>query len=230
MGRPNHYSIELPARCQALIEQYADCIAVDVALADRFRGPLMTTFVLAMATPMLILPIERIYRPVSGDTSGVADDQALDPHLAKRVEKVVGGGRTFGAAPFFTAGAWRYVASCDVFPVGGDWPSDRLDMLASEEAATAAQGAPASDVLWGLRHSLAHGGITYLDRNGRQQLDATSMLGFVSFVTGTKRQQVRLIRVGVEDFRTFLSRWAALLAEVGIQDALEEPGFFKAAE
>lgn len=230
MGRPNHYSRELPARCQALIEGYADRIAEDAALSERFRGPLMTTFVLAMATPMLVLPIERIYRPASGDASGVADDQALDARLAKRVADTLGDGRPFGAAPFFRENAWRYVASCDVFPVGRDWPSDRLDMLANEAAASAARNAPAGDVLWALRHSLAHGGVTYLDQDGRQGLDGTSMLGFASYVNGTKRQQVRLVRVGVNDFRTFLSRWADWLAEVGVEDALEDPGFFEAAK
>lgn len=228
MGRPNHYSRDLPARCQALLGRYADKVAQDAALSERFRGPLMTTFVLALATPMLILPIERIYRPSSGDESGVADDQALDPVLAKRVADTLGDESPFGAAPFFRENAWRYVASCNVFPVGRDWPSDRLDMLADEAAASAARSAPASDVLWAIRHSLAHGGVTYLDKDGRQRLDETSMLGFVSYVKGTKREQVRLVRVGVNDFRTFLSLWAAWLAEVGVENALDDPGFFEA--
>jgi hypothetical protein len=230
MGRPNHYSRELPARCQALIEGYADMVAADAALSERFRGPLMTTFVLAMATPMLVLPMERLYRPASGDASGVADDQALDPLLAKRVIDTLGGANSFGAAPFFRENAWRYVASCDFFPVGRDWPDDRLDMLASDAAASAARNAPVGDVLWAIRHSLAHGGVTYLDENGRQGFDATNMLGFVSYVKGTKRQQVRLVRVGVEDFRVFLSLWAGWLADVGVEHALDEPGFFETAE
>jgi len=142
----------------------------------------------------------------------------------------LGGGGSFGAAPFFREGVWRYVASCDVFPVGHEWPEGRLDMLADEAAASAARDAPASDVLWAIRHSLAHGGVAYLDKDGRQRLDATNMLGFVSFVTGTKRQRLRLVRVGVEDFRSFLGLWARWLAEVGVQEALEDPGFFQAAE
>lgn len=230
MARPNHYSRELPARCQALIDCYADRVARDAALADRFGGPLKTTFLLAMATPMVILPIERIYRPASGEAAGVADDQALDPGLAQRVADTLGGSCSFGSAPFFQEGVWRYVASCDVFPVGHEWPDEMLDLLAEEAAASAARNAPASDVLWAIRHSLAHGGVTYLDQEGRQRLDATNMLGFVSFVTGTKRQRLRLVRVGVEDFRTFLGLWAGWLAEVGVQEALEHPGFFQAAE
>lgn len=230
MGRPNHYSRELPARCEALIDRYADEVAKDAVLADRFRGPLMTTFLLAMATPMLILPIERIFRPASGDAAGVADDQALDPDLARRVAETLGGDRTFGAASFFQEGNWRYVASCEVFPVCHEWPDDRLDLLADEAAVSAARDAPASDVLWALRHSLAHGGVTYLDEDGRQRLDSTNMLGFASFVTGTKRQRLRLVRVSVKDFRIFLGLWANWLAEVGVQKALDDPGFFQTAE
>jgi hypothetical protein len=58
------------------------------------------------------------------------------------------------------------------------------------------------------------------------------MLGFASFVSGSKRQRLRLLRVSVEDFRDFLRLWAGWLADTGAADALGTlgPGYFQAAE
>jgi hypothetical protein len=215
-----------------LIDRYADEIAQDRKLADRFGGPLMTTFLLAMATPMVVLPLERLFKPATGGEPGVAVDVELDPALALRVADTLGKGRRFADAPFFREGAWRYVPACEAFEVGNRWPDDRLDLLDSEPARLAASQAPASDVLWTLRHSLAHGGVTYLDRNGRHEQQATHMLGFASFVNGSKRQRFRLLRVSVVDFRDFLCLWAGWLADAGAADALGAlgPGYFQAAE
>jgi hypothetical protein len=160
MGRPSHYSAELPGRCQALIDRYADEIAQDRRLADRFGGPLMTTFLLAMATPMVVLPLERLFKPATGGEPGVAVDVELDPALALRVADTLAGRRRFADAPFFGAGGWRYVPTCEAFEVGNRWPDDPLDLLDAESARVAAAEAPASDILWALRHSLAHGGGT----------------------------------------------------------------------
>lgn len=88
MGRPTKYSVELPARCQALIDRYGQQIVVDADPNDGFEGPLLTTFLLAMATPMLVLPLERIFRPAVWGDPGVADDLALDERLGDRVKQV----------------------------------------------------------------------------------------------------------------------------------------------
>ncbi len=232
MGRPLHYSAELPGRCQALIDRYSDEIARDRELANRFGGPLMTTFLLAMATPMLVLPLERLFKPATGRAPGVADDVELDPALAGRVAGNLAGAQRFRDAPFFGDGGWHYVPSCDTFNVGGRWPDDCLNLLAAEEAGLAAEQALVGDILWALRHSLAHGGVTYLDGDGRHDQLATNMLGFASFVNDSKRTRLRLLRVGVGDFRNFLCRWANWLTKSGTAEALSAlgPGYFRAAE
>lgn len=106
MGRPTNYSVELPERCQALIDRYGAQIAKDTDPNDGFEGPLKTTFLLAMACPMLLLPLERIFKTAVGRKPGVADDFALDGQVGQRVREVLGEKRPFHDAPFYVAGAW----------------------------------------------------------------------------------------------------------------------------
>jgi hypothetical protein len=231
MGRPTHYSVELPTRCQALIDRYGAQIGAETDAEDGFNGPLKTTFLLAMATPMVVLPLERIFRPAVWGDRGVADDLALDAGLGGRVAEILGGRRAFGDAPFYRDGGWAYTAMCPAFEVGRDWPAEQLQALASPDAVESARQAAASEVLMVLRNGLAHGGVTYLDRDGRHTLSATHMLGFAAFPSRHDRKHLRLLRVGVEDFQTFLGLWAGWLRESGAADALQAkgPGYYQAA-
>lgn len=231
MGRPTHYSVELPARCQALIDRYAERIGEETDPHDGFNGPLKTTFLLAMATPMLVLPLERIFRPAVWGDRGVADDLPLDERVGARVAETLGKKRAFGDAPFYRHGAWAYLPTCPAFEVGRDWPVDRLDELAADGAVADAQSSAASDVLMVMRNGLAHGGVTYLDQHGRHTLSATHMLGFAGFPSRGDRQHLRLLRVGVEDFQVFLGLWAAWLSDSGAADAMQAlgPGYYKVA-
>lgn len=231
MGRPTNYSVELPERCQALIDRYGAQIAKDTDPDDGFEGPLKTTFLLAMAFPMLILPLERIFKTAVGRKPGVADDFALDGQVGQRVRDVLGEKRPFHDAPFYVAGAWAYLPSCQRFEVGRDWPREHLRYLASGDAVTAAAVAPASNMLEAMRNGIAHGGITYLDKDGHQTDRATHMLGFASFPSFDDRKNLRLVRVSVEAFEDFLRRWTSWLVKSGAGQALEDrgPGFFDIA-
>lgn len=231
MGRPTKYSVELPARCQALIDRYGQQIVVDADPNDGFEGPLLTTFLLAMATPMVVLPLERIFRPAVWGDPGVADDLALDERLGDRVKQVLGGQRAFGEAPFYREGVWAYLPECPRFEVGQDWPAERLADLASRGARTDAQSTPASEILSVIRNGLAHGGVTYLDSDGRQEQRPTEMLAFASFFSRRDKTRLRLLRIGVTDFQDFLGRWADWLMDSGATEALEAsgPGYFDLA-
>lgn len=231
MGRPTHYSMELPKRCQALIDRYGDKIAEDTDPNDGFEGPLKTTFLLAMAAPMLVLPLERIFKPAMGRRPGVADDLALDGKVGQRVRDVLGDKRRFQDAPFYVDGVWAYLPSCSRFEVGRDWPPEHLHYLASGDAVAAAADAPASDLLEAMRNGIAHGGITYLDKDGQQTDRATHMLGFASFPSYDDKKNLRLVRVSVTAFEDFLRRWTNWLVTSGAAHTLEDrgPGFFDVA-
>lgn len=196
----------------------------------RWGGPLKTTFLVAMATPMLLLPMERLFKPARPKHQGVADDRELDPHLAQLVIGQLGPAEAFGAAPFFEPDAWAYIPNIDPFNVARNWPRRALDVLASRYALQAAAEAPARDILLALRNALGHGGVTYLDRHGRHAEVATNMLGFASFARHGA-PELRLLRVSVPAFQAFLGLWAQWLSASGVIDQLGQrgPGYFEFA-
>ena len=231
MGRPTHYSAELPARCQALIERYGERIGRETDPHDGFNGPLKTTFLLAMATPMLVLPLERIL-PTSGlGDRGVADDLPLDKALGDRVAATLGDKRPFGDAPFYRHGAWSYSTairrSRSAVSARCGSRRSRIRRCCGER-----EGAPASDVLMVMRNGLAHGGVTYLDRDGRHTHDTTHMLGFREFPEPS-RQDASSLAAGGRGGRLpgFPRRWTRWLGESGAADAMQAqgPGYYDVA-
>jgi hypothetical protein len=229
MSRPTHFSTEIATRCQRLIERLSLQVEQDLELAAEFRGPLRTTFLLAMSTPMVVLPMERLYKPILG-RAGVADDTRLDPDTEGRVRTTFDG-KLFGETPFFRAGDWSYVGATPSFSVADPWPSRAFDELDRPEALAAAEGASAKDVLECLRNALSHGGVAYLDVRGRQSEDATNMLGFASYPSSRRTRELRLLRITVDGYQAFLGLWSKWLAESGVENILtyEGPGWFKFA-
>lgn len=224
MGRPVHYSAEVPARCQSLIDMLIGHVEESSDPQGRWGGPLKTTFLVAMATPMLVLPIERIFKPQDPTKHFVADDIELDAELGERIASIFNPSRKFATTPFFEAGNWTYVASCEGFEVGRNWPEGRLADLRSREAAVAADGASARELLLSLRNALAHGGVTYLDRDGGHTQFETNMLGFASFAAGGKAGRLRLVRTTVPGFQRFLRAWTEWLSESGVSQDLTDRG------
>jgi hypothetical protein len=211
MGRPTHYSTEVVSRCQRLVERLSGQIASDPALIDDFGGPLRTTFLLAMSTPMIVLPMERLYKPLLG-RDGVADDTALDPSLSQRVREHFDG-RRVGTTPFFVKGEWAYIEATARFQVAEPWPAHIFDMLDDPAALDAGANAPLDHFLGCLRNALSHGGVTYLDREGRQSHAATNMLAFASFPSLRRTDELRILR----------------MVECGVEQEIsqEGPGWYK---
>lgn len=226
MGRPTNYSTEIVTRCQRLIERFVTEVEEEPVLAEEFRGPLRTTFLLAMSTPMIVLPMERLYKPIAG-RAGVADDSRLDPVVKARVRTTFDG-KQFGKTPFFRAEDWSYVDARAYFPVAEPWPSDAFDELDCTEAFEAAADAPAKDVMGCLRNALSHGGVAYLDECGRQSEDATNMLAFASYPGGGRTKELRLLRITIDGFQEFLRLWSMWLTNSGIENVLTDqgPGWF----
>jgi hypothetical protein len=229
MGRPLHYSTDIPERCKDLLDLLLGHIEDDANLLNKWGGPLRTTFLLSLATPMVVLPIERIFKPVVQGRAGVANDAYVDAKLDDRIADVLGAGRCFERAPFFEGKAWRFVPEYPAFNVGAHWPAEVLDMLATAKAEECARTADAADILLLLRNALAHGGITYLDRNGRETEAATNMLGFAGWARS--REALRILRVSVGAFERFLREWADWIAQTGVAEELNHrgPGYFEKA-
>lgn len=217
---PEHYARDIVERCDTLIESLLPVVMRDPD--GRFGGPLGTTFLVAMSTPMILLPIERMLKPAANRDS-VADDRAVDETLGKAVVDALGGTARFGDAPFAHAGAWSYVAGERPFNLARGIRRELLDRLAEEESSRAAMDAPAVRVLTDLRNALAHGGIAYLDERGRQTDGQAAMLAFVGAVMKNRRiTGVNVLRIGEPAYREFLSAWAAWLRQAGVTAALNK--------
>jgi len=221
MGIPEHYSRDIAQRCQALIRHLRPLVQKGLPDDGAFGGPLDTTFLLAMATPMIVLPVERIFKPMRPGADVPADDRELDPALADRVGDVLGPGRPFADAPFAVAGRWSYMPGARPFSLAAHWPYELLDALAGEEARAEAGNAPAQRIVLDLRNALAHGGVAYLDARGHQTDGQAAMLAFASARTARGRLTgFGILRIHQDDFFDFLMGWADWLSVPRIADAL----------
>lgn len=215
---PEHYARDIVERCDSLIESLLPVVIDD---SDRFGGPLGTTFLIAMSTPMILLPLERILNPA--DRDAVADDRCVDEALGLAVTDALSATARFGDAPFARAGAWSYVPGHAPFNLAKGMPHGLVDDLSGVPAAEAAMDASAVRILTDLRNALAHGGIAYLDERGHQTDSQAAMLAFAGAVMRKGRiTGVDVLRVRERDYREFLAAWASWLRQAGVAAALNE--------
>lgn len=233
MGNPSNYSLELPYRCHRLLDELWDEAETIRDPQEPHLGPLTTTFLLAMATPMIVIPIERVDRYRRKQGWGYADERDLSPETAKEIDRVLGG-RTIGEVEpsFFDVGAWRFASmDFDGERLSEGLPSELAEKL--ENPQSAMDAADLEGAAWAsiLRNALAHGGVLYLNEYGQSHWGKAEMFAFVSakfpkfdpheHPKGTPLygkedmskppSRLRVLRIGQDDFRSFLSRWVEWL-------------------
>jgi hypothetical protein len=218
MGVPAHFSLELPRRCMKLIEELLPTVGAVFADDDRRDlGGLTSTFLISMAGPIVVLPIERIERhQQKKDREGYADDRRLNPALSRSLKDVLGGGK-FRRARFFVPGHWSFAERVADFNIADGLPDDVSGALASKEAFDRAAGLETSKWSSCLRNALAHGGIVYLNEDGRSAYDGGPVKMFC-FVSGKYAERtdetpeaINCLRIREEHFLEFLRRWVAWL-------------------
>lgn len=228
MGIPQHYSRELPSRCLHLIDELWPHVEGTTAPGQPHLGPLTTTFLLAMATPILTLPIERIERRRSKGRidQDYVNDREIDVELAAEIDRVIGGA-SFEQAPFFAPGVWRYAS----IPFSSDlnlatyFPQSLSEALADDAAMMQAEQLETASWASCLRNALAHGAVAYLDRNGFQT-HGNGSAHFLAFASAklnkdrTATEAIRVLRIAETDFREFLRRWVEWLNMSGLSQAL----------
>lgn len=224
MGQPAHYSMDIVARCRLLLDELMPQVQGGLKGDERHGGPLTTTFLLAMATPMVALPIERLFKPtLPGEV--VADDTKLHDGLSKEVVSVFDEKCTFANAPFNPGLNWRLLRDAPVFNIA-QWGNEKeLAKLDDAASLKAGQDASARFVMIHLRNALAHGGIIYLDKDGRQSDSRADTLGFVSTKIDWKTKKLeglRVSRVSEADFLIFLRVWSDWIAKAGLQEVIAE--------
>jgi hypothetical protein len=216
---PEHYARDIVERCDSLIDTLLPIVQRESDA--RFGGPLGTTFLVAMSSPMVLLPVERMLKPAARDA--VADDRVLDQTLGKAVTDVLSQATRFGDAPFAREGAWSYVARHAPFNLARGMPADLLHSLSKPQAAKDAMAASTARIVTDLRNALAHGGVAYLDEAGRQTGGQAAMLAFVGSVMRNGHiTGVNVLRVKEQDYRDFLAAWASWLRQAGVTAALND--------
>ena len=227
MGVPQHYSLDIAMRCQNLISHLLPTVVAGLPDDKKFGGSLRTTFLLAMATPMIVLPIERIFKPVQDET--VADDRELNVKLAARFADVFGRTMKFKETPFFKAG-WNYISKYPPFNIAREWTNQLLTNLASEEAAYKAATTDAHRILIDLRNALAHGGVVYLDKYGRNITDGEAAI--FAFVAAKKDKKniigLNILRISESDFLGFLEAWMDWVQNSPVANSLRDVSAFAA--
>lgn len=86
MGSANHFSQTLPMRCHTLLKELYD---EQLPKAPDSDYQLKATFLLSVAMPMVILPMERIIKYTDGTLSGHVNDAPLNQPLADRMKAML---------------------------------------------------------------------------------------------------------------------------------------------
>lgn len=237
MGTPSRYSLDVPSRALCLLNALWDGAEATYFPGEEHAGPLTTTFLLGMATPIITLPIERIERHRGKEDKAYLNERPLDKEVASEVDRTLAQG-TLGSAYFFNAGDWRFAS----IPYRGEnlamhFPQGLRDQLTHPDALGSAEGMPASMWTSCIRNSLAHGGVLYLDGEGRHEHgQRAEMLAFVSAVypkfsvgehpkgtpffgmrdTRMPPDALRVLSITEKGFLSFLQRWVEWVEKSGL--------------
>jgi hypothetical protein len=222
MGNPLHFSLELPQRCLQLIDELWPYVE-NVRQADRRGlGSLTTTFLISMSIPIINLPVERIEKHRNAQNDGYADDRCIDPKVAAAVLDTLGG-QILSKAPFYRPSEWSFAMreKNQLFNIAKPFPDDLASELASEEAAASAAKMPTSQWCSILRNAMAHGGISYLNENGRSSCgERVKMYAFVSGKFNDAKPKelhhLYVLRISEINYRKFLRRWVTWLKSSGL--------------
>jgi hypothetical protein len=232
MGVPYHTSRDVPGRCLWLIEQLYHKVRSIPSPDAPDLGPLDATFLFAMSSLILTLPIERLERHRRKEEQGLQgymDDRPLDKASAEEVDAILGSDAVlYKASPFFVPNTWRF-ASIQHTPgqnLAVDFPAELAHALAAEEAVAATNEMSARQWTSCLRNALAHGGIIYLNEQGQQaQGEPATMMGFASalYPDGNMRkppERIIALRTTPEGYRASLIRWVQWVQRTGLSQAL----------
>lgn len=228
MGVPYHTSRDVPGRCLWLIDRlYSRVEKIRDPYAPEL-GPLDATFLFAMSTLMLTLPLERIERhrrKEEAGNQGYNDDRPLDPAAAQEVGSVLGDDPPpLSASPFYVPGAWRF-AEIDYVQgmnLAVEFPQALERQLEDPSAEEIAKNMSTKVWIDCIRNALAHGGIHYLDADGRQAFgQPAKMMGFVSarYPKGGLRnppEKLLALRTTPALYRETLKRWVVWVQETGL--------------
>lgn len=206
MGNPTQFSREIPRRAHRLLTELYNGLPE----SQQNNGlKLKATLLLALATPIITLPFERMARPKEHlGREAFSDVIGKAINSKSKVEK----------APFY-AGIWRYhkLGKGHAFPhlsVNGFCP-DIVRSLATDDALSTAKKLPSKVFCANLRNALSHGSVFYLDAQGNTGENIrVSRFAFVSN-DRLPPSALHIQVITLADFRLFLEKWVAWLQNPG---------------
>lgn len=222
MGSAPHFSRTLPSRCQVLLNELYEA---NLPTAPDSDHRLKATFLLSVAMPMVIFPMERIAKHAAGTASGHINDAPLDQPLADKVKAAFGGSPENSG--LFARGNWAIhrhdIKAAGVLGLSGGLPERIALALADPKAEALDAGYSAGRLCEIIRNGLAHGGVMFLDEDGRTaEAKPVTKFCFVS-LDGRGVSEYLFLRVAMGDFREFLKRWSTWLDENDVGGAGDDP-------
>lgn len=229
MGGANHFSRTLPMRCQTLLDELYE---KQLPKAPDCDYRLKATFLLSVAMPMVILPMERIAKYAAGTLSGHVNDVPLDQPLADRMKAMLS--KYAGESGFFDRGKWadhrHDIKALGILSLATGLTDDIARALADPSAEALDSGYTTGKLCSILRNALAHGAVMFLDEDGKSaEARPVMKLAFVSSdVKGIS--EYYFLRVSMGDFREFLRRWVEWLQKSGVEDAMGDLNLIQFAD
>lgn len=222
MGNPTHFSLEVPKRAHRLLRDLYEHLGD----SDGTGLSMKATFLLSVSMPIVILPIERILKYKRNPAEVHMNDAIINARLADAVDQALDFDGKVHDTKFF-AGSWQYA----VLEKGYGFPNLAADglpinvaeQLDSPNAIEDARNLSANRFCKILRNALAHGGVLYLDQNGRS-VPGSPVRRFAFVSTDNPKNPTKLffLRIKMADYRLFLERWIDWLNEEAMEVILAE--------
>lgn len=207
---PSVFTYDFAVRCRSLLEGL-EATARNISDPSFGAGPLITTFAITMAMPLIIVPIERL-----GTYRGASKHDRKDlPEMYERLRTELE--KPFGETPFRGTGTWSQMSVPGIVHNPQDWRQclGKVKNIFNTELCDAINAQPAINVLNGLRCALGHGSIAYLDRRGQfAPGEEAQIIALYAKDYDNNEPVVRIYSVGQDDFLNFLRQWSEFLIEI----------------
>lgn len=211
MAIQGSYGREIALRANELLQQLEQH-ARDVPGEMPSAGSLRPSFLLSMAMPIIIQPYERFFsKGAQRSVAFYSEFERLDgvSEMRNEIDSLKTAGSLAGS-PMEVA-TWWWAFTNDFYKLSDGIPNHIAPLLTGTAGKTKAKTKAPHEILMVLRHALAHGSVIYLDKNGEPSLyGGVTYFLFVNQRTDDMGNQksVDFLKVSVEDFRKFLSKWA----------------------
>lgn len=207
---PERFCIEYPTRVLQLLEG----LAGHAASMD-----LSTTFILSLAMPMLVIPLERL------KSGHKFSDAKVDSNLHRELQTLMR--KKFGETPFWRNDDrryWRFAYVVKNVEKPDQWCDATGAHPLADSPAIQAEDASLENILLTLRHALSHGCVVYLDEAGHERPNRrVTQVAFVSETRGDHAAPVgshRIVVVEEQALRRFLIAWCEWMQQFSLSPRL----------